>query len=886
MTDAGFDELAAALADRYLVEEEVGRGASATVYRARDLRHERWVALKVLHSALGAALGAERFQREIRTQARLQHPHLLPLFDSGVAAGRLYYTMPYVATGSLRERLGGTAPLSVAEVVQVVGEVASALGYAHALGVIHRDLKPENILLTMTGHALVSDFGIAYSLEEESRDTGGAVRLTETGLTLGTPAYMSPEQSAGDEPVDGRSDIYSLAAVVYEALAGVPPITGPNARTIIARRLTESPPPASSLRPGIPPAIDRALTRALSRRPEDRFESAADFARALEGEEEPPVAGTPSPGGVPRSTWRRPALGAGVAALAVLALLGIRQGRRPADPSASSGPKVLVVLPLKNLGPAEDQYFADGLTEELTSRLAGLTGLRVISRTSADQYRSSGKSLKTIGAELGAGYVLEGSVRWERAGAGGGPGRIRVTPQLIQVRDDSHLWSQMYEEELGAAFAVQSAIAEQVTAALDVALRAPERAALAAGGTRRPEAYDFYLRGLDYLNRSNQAGDLLAAADLFTEAVKADSAFAQGQARLARAHLQVFWHYYDHTDARLGLARRALAAAEALAPDLAETHIAKGYFYYWGELDYEGALREFEAALRQQPSNAELLQAIGYVERRQGRWEESTAHFVEGLRYDPRSGVRNFEVGDNYQMMRMYPEAEHYLDRAIVLSPDWPNPYVYKASMYVTWRGDLARARAILGQSLHRLDVNRFAASMSAGDRISASLITADSTFAPMIDGLALASFTGDSPRYHTLKAEAARFRGDRASQIAHGDSARAIVEPRLQGGPHEPRMLAVLALAYAQMERPGEAIPAAERAVELMPFTRDAVSGPFFHTNLALVYMYAGQTDRAVDVLEPLLKIPCWISPAELRTDPIWEPLRSSPRFRRLMEG
>ena len=360
--------------------------------------------------------------------------------------------------------------------------------------------------------------------------------------------------------------------------------------------------------------------------------------------------------------------------------------------------KVLVVLPLKNLGPGADQYFADGLTEELTSRLAGLSGLRVISRTSADQYRTSAKSLRAIGAELGAGYVLEGSVRWERSAAGS-PGRIRVTPQLIAVQDDSHLWSQVYEAELTEVFGVQSQIAEQVTTALDVALRGQERTALARGGTRSSEAYDFYLRGLEYLTRSNQASDLRAAADLFAQAVQADPGFALGQARLARAHTQVYWHYYDHTVERLALARKALDAAVALAPDLAETHIALGYYHYWGEMDYDEALREFEAALRQQPSNAELLQAIGYVERRKGKWEESTAHFVEGLRYDPRSGVRNFEIGDNYFSLHMYPEAEHYLDRAITLSPDWPNPYVYKAWMYVSWRGDLARgARASWGK--------------------------------------------------------------------------------------------------------------------------------------------------------------------------------------------
>jgi serine/threonine-protein kinase len=633
----------------------------------------------------------------------------------------------------------------------------------------------------------------------------------------------------------------------------------------------------------VPDHIDRALARALSRHAADRFESVADFARALEGGEQPVA-----PPAAARPARRRRAVV--TLALAALALFAAAAGwyvskRQAGTSAAREGPRVLVVLPFKNLGQPADQYFADGLTEELTSRLAGLSGLRVISRTSADQYRASTKSLKAIGAELGASYVLEGSVRWER-GDSGRPGRIRVTPQLIQVRDDSHLWSRAYEEELGAVFAVQSAIAEQVTTALDVTLRVPERAALAAGGTRTADAYDLYLRGLDYLNRSTQAVDLRAAADLFAEAVAADPQFALGQARLARAHLQVYWHYYDHTDARLQLARNALDAAVALAPDLPETHIALGYYHYYGQLDYEGALREFETALRRQPGNAELLQAIGYVERRQGRWEESTAHFVEGLRYDPRSGVRNFDIGDNYLMMRRFPEAEHYLNRAIVLSPDWPNPYVYKAWMYVSWQGDLARARGVLGQAVNRLDVNRFAASMSAGDRISASLITADSTFGPMIDALTLAAFTGDSPRYHTLKAEHAQFRGDRKAQIAHGDSARALLLPRVEGGPHEPRMLTVLALAYAHMGRHAEAIEAGERAVKEIPIAKDAVSAPFFHTNLALVYMYAGRLDQAVDVLAPLLRVPCWITPAELRVDPIWEPLRSNLRFRKLMEG
>ena len=283
LTDS-YDRLAAELADDYLIEEELGRGASATVFLAQDLRHGRRVALKVLHSALGAALGVERFQREIRTQARLQHPHILPLFDSGGAGGRLFYSMPYVEAGSLRDRLRRVGRLELSAAVHLAIEIASALAYAHAAGVIHRDLKPENIMLSPTGEAILADFGIAYALEESEGELGPdsdpAGRLTETGVTVGTPTYMSPEQAAGDEILTGASDQYALAAVVYEALTGQPPFTGPNARAILARKLTTTPPSLRSLRPDAPAAVEQVLLRAMARQPADRYESLDAFARA------------------------------------------------------------------------------------------------------------------------------------------------------------------------------------------------------------------------------------------------------------------------------------------------------------------------------------------------------------------------------------------------------------------------------------------------------------------------------------------------------------------------------------------------------------------------------------------------------------------------------
>jgi serine/threonine-protein kinase len=765
-------------------------------------------------------------------------------------------------------------------VARLVTEVASALTYAHALGVIHRDIKPENIMLSAGGHALLTDFGIAYAIEDGGSH-GRAKRITESGVTLGTPAYMSPEQSVGDEAVDSRGDIYSLAVVVYEMLAGAPPFTGPNPRAIMARRLMQQPPSLALIRPGLPSAVEPAIIRALAHQPGDRFDTAADFAVTFCGRGEEVLEPEPGPPARPRP-WRRYAAAAAVAIpLLIGAVIGVRRALGGAAAVPPPGQRMLVVLPFRNLGDSADAYFADGLTEELTSRLAGLGALRVISRTSAEQYRGSTTPLREIGEELGAGYVLEGSVHLDRGA--GNTARVRVRPRLISVSNDSQLWSEPYEVELTEIFRVQTDIAERVSRALDLALRAPEREALATAGTRDPAAYDFYLRGNDYLGRSNQHADLASAASLFGQAVKADPKFAAAWAKLARCHTQIHWHHYDRTAARLALARAALDSAVRLGPDLPETHTAQGFYRYWGFLDFAGALREFEAALRLQPSNSDLLQAIGYVERRRGRWEESLGRFIEALRYDPRSGQRSFDVGDNYLSLHLYPEADHYLERAMTLSPDWSNPYIYRAWLQVIWRGDLARGRELMAQGLSRIEPGRFAPGLQTGDRISASLVTADSAFWPMLDGLSLATFSGDTARYHLLKAETAAFRRAAAAERAHGDSARGLIERRLGALPDDAKLLATLALAYMHQGRHADAIRAGERAATLLPVESDAVSGPFILAYLARVYTTAGRYDKATAVLERLMRTDSWITPAELRADPIWDPLRGYPAFQRL---
>ena len=879
--------IGADLEGRYTILDVLGQGSSATVYLALDIRHQRRVALKVLAADVGETLGIERFQREILTVARLQHRNILPLFDSGAAGGRLWYTMPFVESGSLRDHMAREGQMGLEQSVRLVQEVADALTYAHGEGVVHRDIKPENIVLAHEGHALLADFGLARAIEDRLGPSS-----TGAGIAVGTPLYMSPEQALGSGHIDARADVYALATVAYEMLAGATPFEGDNIRSVMTRRVLEDPPSARIRRPDLPRGVDAVLLRALARDPSRRYATAEAFARALEDGRR---GGKPEGRGIHRGLVRIGlGLGAGavVAAIALFstgvpacptALQPLCRSLPPLRPSAPPSPPVIAVLPFKNLGPSDDQYFADGLTEEITSRLAGIPGLRVISRTSADQYRHSTKRLRQIGAELGAAYVLEGSVRWERTT--GGPGRLRVTPQLIRVSDDGHLWSGRYDAELVRVFDVQTGIAEKVTAALNVALGTAQRDAIAIGGTSDPDAYDYYLRGNDYMARGYGQTTLASARQLYEEAVKRDPRFALAFARLANAHIQTYWFGHDRTPARLALAKAAADSAAALAPELAEAHLALGYYHYRGFRNYDQAMQHFDAARRLRPPTAELYSAIAAVERRRGHWNAAIDAFTEAVRHDPRSNIRLFDLGSTLNLVRRHKEAESALDRAIGLAPDWPQPYAEKAQTYLAWRGDLAAGRAALLEAIGRAGLGQLGPSLASNDQTVSSLITSDSAFTPLIDALTLQQFTGDTARYYFIKAEHAGFHGRRSAELAYADSLRHLLEGRLREDPKAPYWLSWLAIADAVLGRKAEAVEAGEQSVALLPISQDALAGPYVAAALARIYMLVGRPERATAILGGLLEIPSPITRAGLRADPLWAPLRRHPSFAALVD-
>src|SRR5882762_7691900 len=473
------ERLRTALADRYALERELGRGGMAVVFLARDPRHDRAVAIKVLLDEIAAALGADRFLREIQIAAKLHHPHILPLYDSGAAGDLLYYVMPYVEGESLRQRLDREPQLPLDDALAITRQVAGALAYAHSHDVVHRDIKPENILLE-SGEAVVADFGIARAIT-----AAGGDKLTQTGMAIGTPLYMSPEQASGGGAIDGRSDVYSLACVLYEMLAGHPPFLGGTAQAIIARHALDPVPPLRTARATVSDAVEQALGRALAKSAADRYSTALQFAEALAG----PARVKPS--GRERSRRLRAALGVGLALVALGAGLVLRRPWRHAPPAAVGAPAYaasVAVLPFETIGGGpQDEYFSDGMTDEIITQLAQIRELKVISRTSVVALKGSHLTLSRIADTLGVDHVLEGSAR--RAG-----GRVRVNAQLIAAKTDAHLWARTYERDLKDVFRVQEEIAADVSRALLANVQGL-RPRGAGSRTEQPAAYDAYLRG-------------------------------------------------------------------------------------------------------------------------------------------------------------------------------------------------------------------------------------------------------------------------------------------------------------------------------------------------------------------------------------------------------
>ena len=663
------DRIKSGLGTRYVIERELGRGGMATVYLAHDQKHGRRVAVKVLRPELASSIGPERFLREIQTAARLTHPHILPLHDSGEAEGLLYYVMPYIEGESLRGRLQRDRRLDLDRALQLGREVADALDYAHQHGVVHRDIKPENILIA-NGQAVVADFGIARAVSD------GAELVTGAGMSIGTPMYMSPEQVEGSPTLDGRSDIYSLGCVLFEALTGLPPFQCRSTQAILVRRLVEGPPPLRTLNPEIPAAVEAAISRALAREPTDRFATAAGLSTALTD--------------------------------------AAKDARGPA--AVASGPQAaaetsVAVLPFVNLSSdPENEYFSDGMTDEVINALARVPGLRVPARTSCFMFKGKNVDVRQIGERLNVRTLLEGSLR--KAGD-----RIRLTVQLINVSDGYQLWSRTYERTLADVFALQDDLTRAIVSELTSRVVLTPSTPVVRVASEVTEAYTLYLQGCWFRSKQTSEG-FRTAVDYFSRATECDPTYAMSYAQLAYCHAILGFDTLGTVPPREAMPRAQAAVSRALELDplLPEAHGARAVIATVYDWDWNLAEREFErglslgarssafhiwhamfliavgrldesqqvvtSALALDPLHLTLHLTLGRTHLFGRRYEEALARFRATLEMEPLYVPTIWEIGRVYYLMGRYSESAAVLEEGMRLTGRTPGLLMYAGSAY------------------------------------------------------------------------------------------------------------------------------------------------------------------------------------------------------------
>lgn len=862
---------------RYLIAAPLGAGGMGEVYRAEDTLLKRQVAVKVLPEHLAKNPEAlKRFQKEAKALAALSHSNIVAIHDFVTEHDCSFVVMELLEGQTLRSRMA-KLPLPWQKSVEIAISIAEGLAAAHSKGVVHRDLKPENILLTSQGGLKILDFGLArlkpIAAEEELTQSPTISRVTESGIVMGTVPYMSPEQVRG-ELADALSDVFSFGCVLYEMLAGKRPFSGSTGAETTAAILRDDPPKLTS----IPSELDRIVQHCLEKEPERRLHSTHDLAFELKELLASPsnraeATAQPLPGRR-RSVMIAAAVILFTALIAVIIVLRSRQSTPPAEEKIES----LAVLPLKNLSDdPKQEYFADGMTEELIAKLARISALRVISRTSVMEYKGAHKPLPEIAKELNVDAILEGSVLHSGD-------RVRITAQLIHAPTDRHLWAETYERDLTDILALQNDVASSVVQEIQAKLTPEEQTQLAVAPKVNPAAYETYLRGVYYASRSQGTIDeRRLAITMFERAIEIDSNFAQAYARLSMVYSSMYhfpWMYHtfiDRTSETLAKAKQAVDRAYQLQPQLPEAHIAMGYYYYWGFKNYEQALREFTIAQKAIPNDKQLLLGFAAIYRRQGKFQAALQGFRKTLEVDPRDASTAVELAITYDIVGDYDQAQRYLDLAISLGPDQPGTYEEKVRVCLKWTGDTKDARAIvikIPDENFRRDYLRL-------------LEMLDRNYQGALDLLPLA--TQKSYANAILAGDAYRLMKKPSMARKSYEAACIELERLVKESPADYDLHSWLSFAYAGLNRKEEAIREANKAAELYPVSKDAFWGPRLVRNQAIIYVMVGEYQAAMDKIEYLFSIPTSRLDAPsvpmLRVDPTWDPLRTHPRFHEILE-
>jgi eukaryotic-like serine/threonine-protein kinase len=884
MTDIR-QRLQTTLGTGYALERELGGGGMSRVFVATDAALNRRVVVKLLAPELAQELSAERFAREIKLAAALQDPHIVPVLSAGESDGLPYYTMPFVEGDSLRARLL-RGPIPMNDAVSILRDVALALEYAHAHGIVHRDIKPENVLLAGRT-AVVADFGIAKAVSAARTGPGTrAGTLTSIGQSLGTPAYMAPEQVAG-ELVDHRADLYAWGIVAYELLGGRHPFAGgTSAAQLMAAQLSERPAPLIDTKPGLPPPLAALVMQCLEKARDARPQSAGQVVEALAATQSPSVgtgATQASTSSLPLpSSGRRRRLGVslavGVVALGAAGLVLARRGS--ALSSSAANARSIAVLPFENLGDSADAYFTDGITDAVRGKLTSLPGVAVIDRGSSVQYRKTAKLPRDIAKELGVRYLLTGTVRF--AGSADAK-RVQVSPELVEIDGDGRSqsrWEQPFDAEVRDVFRVQGDIAGKVAEAMQVALGGGAQQQLAKAPTTNSVAYDAFLRGEEALNEGFEDPTALRrAADYYEQAVAHDSTMVDAWGALGRAYS--FLYRGEPTarvaDAALTAARRALA----LDPEANPGHRAMAAYDRYVRHDLSGGLREIELARRAAPNSPQIIAAEASFKTDLGRLEEGLSDGDAAIRLDPRNAGLWILQADAFLRLHRLAEARAAADHGVALAPGAASLRVMRVIAEAA-SGNLLGARQAVADAIKSVSASRVL-SFAAADDMGWVL---DSAATQQLLALGPEAFGNERGAWAYARAEQYGWSGDTVQARAWGDSASRAIGAELKEKPNDAQRHVALGLMLAYAGRGREAMDESARGLALVRAdTAARMSMPNAGSTYTAAWtaLIAGDRDKALELLAESMRLGTYVTPAWLRIDPTWKSLRGDPRFEKL---
>lgn len=859
----------------YHITEKLGEGGMGVVYKAQDTKLDRLVALKFLPSHLTQKESdLKRLVQEAKAAAALNHPNVCTIYEIHDEGENPFIVMEYVEGKTLRQKIKDKG-LKINQAIETAIQIAEALKAAHKKGIVYRDIKSENIMVTDTGQVKVMDFGLARMR--------GSAKLTKPGSTIGTAAYMSPEQARGEE-LDQRSDIWSLGVVLYEMITGQLPFKGDYEQATMYSIMNDEPEPVKDLRTGVPLALERIIIKCLEKDPARRYQHIEDLAVDLKALKKSDSGDTTSSLLITtrkKKKWIIPVLGFLMILLVVLLLDPLNIFKHQST-KISGFQKKILVMPFENLGYEEQVYFAEGITEEITSLLASLQTLGVISRQSALHYAGREYTTEQVGRELGVHYILTGTVRW--APVPEGEQRVRITSHLVRVDDDIEVWSQTYEHVLDDIFRTQSDIAHNVVDALGIKLSQPHRERFAEQPTENLDAYQAYLRGRWLTHRPHfSVDDWEKSIESFKNAVSLDTNFALAYAELAKAHAKMYYLRYDVSESRLRLADEAAQKAARLDPGSAEVSLAMGYYYLWAYRDWSRVRDEWSVAEKEMPNNVNILISKADLYEPMGYWEDAIRVLKQAFEISPKDSEIPDQLAMFYWWTREYDKAADYADQAIALGPDEIWPYLHKTFNHWSWKGIDATTRNYLSASSMSMDYEWYVFSwyyQYTGERqFRDALNLLENTPGEWAKNKIVAYpktlMTAFIYQYQSEMEKARQYFKQSITQLLSA----------VEDYPDDPRYHSALGIALAGVGQKEEGIREGEKAVELLPLSVDHAYAPSFISDLSVTYSLAGDVDLALEQLDILLSEPTWFSPEFLDGDIRFAPLHGNPKYEALLD-